>query len=181
MIFFLSAVPEGRLFGLDQQTLISAAIQLINVVLLAALLTWLLYKPVRRFLLKRAEHIASELARAAADMEKADALKADYEKRIDDVELERASVLEAARELAAVKSQQIIDGAKSDAASAKERSDEEIRKERERISDEIRQHIIDVASVMAEKFVAQTLDREARDRLFNETMAELEDISWQQD
>jgi len=181
MIFFLSAVPEGRLFGLDLQTLISTAIQLFNVSLLAVVLSWLLYKPVRRFLRGRSEHIAAQFARAELDMEQAAALKVEYETKLEDIELERNRVLDEAYKLAADKSRQIVDDARREAAAVRERSAEEIRKERERVGEEIRQQIIEVASAMAEKFVAHAIDQETQDRLFDEAMAELEGIAWQQD
>jgi len=175
----LTAVSNGRVFGLDQQTLISTGIQLFNAVLLAVALSLLLYKPVRNFLRKRAEGINAQIKRAEDDIAAAGELKAQYEKMLEDVELERNAILTSAHQLAAEKSRQMLIEAQADVLAAKERATADIQAERERANEEIRLQIIEVASMMAEKFVACAMDTETQDRLFAETMAELEGMPWQ--
>ena len=175
----LAAAPEGRVFGLDQQTLISIGIQLINAAILAVVLAYLLYKPVRKFLNKRAERIGGQMSRAEDEFANAGELKAQYEQKLEDIEEERIAVLEAAHQLAAEKSGQILSAAKREAAATRERALADMQADRERAQEEMRLQIIEVASVMAEKFVTQAMDAETQDRLFAETMAELEGASWQ--
>ena len=47
------AASAGRVFALDSQTLIGIAIQLINAVILAVVLGFMLYNPVKDFMRKR--------------------------------------------------------------------------------------------------------------------------------
>ena len=70
LIFLAQTVPEGRVFGLDSQTLISIGIQLFNAILLAVVLGYLLYKPVKEFMQNRTNRIQSQLDDAEATMEK---------------------------------------------------------------------------------------------------------------
>ena len=176
----LAAIPEGRVFGLDQQALISIGIQLFNAALLAAVLSYVLYKPVRKFLRSRTERINAQLGRAEGEMAKADELKLQYEQQLDNVEQERLDILEAAHRAAAEKGRQMLADAQSDATDTRERALTDIQAERERAQEEIRRQIIEVASVMAEKYVTQAMDAATQDRLFAETLAELEGAAWQE-
>lgn len=176
--FLMSAMPEGRVFGLDQQTLISIAIQLFNACVLAAALGSILYKPVREFMSKRTDRIRGQLDSAQNARAEAEALKAEYEKKLRQIDTERLKILEAAKLDAAEKSKRILDEARSEAATIKRRTAEGVATEKERLKEETRLHIIEVASFMAEKFVAQTIDGDIQDRLFDQTMAELEEASW---
>lgn len=45
----MQVVPDGRVFGLDAQTLISIGIQLFNAIILALALGFILYNPVKEF------------------------------------------------------------------------------------------------------------------------------------
>jgi len=176
MLLFLAATPEGRVFALDQQMLISVGIQLFNACVLAAVLSYLLYKPVRKFLQKRAEGIQAQLTHAEESIAGAEELKALYEQKLEEIERERLAILEAAQDRAAEKSKQKLEAAEQEAAAAKERAETEIRREREEAKDAVRLQIIEVAGALAEKFVAQALlDKDTQDRLFAETLAELED------
>ena len=58
----LSALPEPRLFGMDQQTLLQIGANIINMLILAGFLAFMLYKPVRKFLQKRTDRVKGELA-----------------------------------------------------------------------------------------------------------------------
>jgi len=165
---------EGRIFALDQQTLISIGIQLLNAAFLAAALAFLLYKPVRKFMRARADGIKSQLGRAQDDMEAAEKLKAFYEQKLEEVELERAEILEQARRLAEDTRGRLTAGAELEIAAMRGRAEAEIQLQRARAQEEARQQVIEAATAMAAKIAAVSLDGAAQDRLFEETMAELE-------
>jgi len=166
---------DGRIFALDQQTLISIAIQLLNACVLAVVLTYLLYKPVRKFLKQRADGIKSQLDRAQDDAEAAEKLKAFYDQRLEEIELERAGILEEAQRHAAEKAQRMLGDADGEIAAKKERAAADIQARRERANEENRLQIIETASAMAGRIVASSLDGDTHDRLFDETLAALEE------
>jgi len=165
-----------RVFGLDQQTLISIAIQLFNVSILAAALSFLLYKPVRRFLQQRIDSIRAQVERVQDDQAMADKLRGYYEQELDGIDQQRLQVLDEAHRLAAEKRELMLAEAKKEAAAIRAKAHADIEAERERVSEEIRLHIIEVATAMAGKFVENSIDEQSHIRLFNETLADLEDM-----
>lgn len=174
----LSALPEGRVFALDKQTLITIVIQLLNACILAGILGFILYKPVREFMKNRTGRISGQFNDAQNKLTEAEALKAEYEKKLAEIELERIKILEAARVAAAEKTRDILAEARAEAEMFKKRAAESIAYEKERLQKETRLHIIEISSLMAAKFVEKEIGTEDHDRLFNEAMAQLEEASW---
>ena len=178
ILFSLAAVPEGRVFALDQQMFISILIQLFNVIILAVFLSYILYRPVSNFMRKRSDGIRQEIEKAAEAMAKALEIKSIYERKIRIIEHERAEILEAAHLLAAEKSRQILDETKRETDAAWARTTAEIQKEWERANETFRLHVIETSSAMAEKLLVYSIDSHMQERLFEETIAELGDLSW---
>lgn len=178
-VFLARAVPEGRVFGLDSQTLISIGIQLLNGIILAAALTFILYKPVKKFMHKRTSRIQSKMDDADATMAKANELIAKYDRRLKEIDKERMDILEAARLKAADESKEILEEAKREAYEIKKRSMDSIAQDKERLKEETRLYIIELASLMAKKYITQSIDDETQNKLFEETIAQLEYAQWQ--
>jgi len=170
--------PPGRVFGLDKDTLIGVGLQLFNAALLAVVLSRILYKPVRNFMGKRAERISSQLSQAEEGVAEANRLKAQYEQKLADIELERIEILDAAREIAVEKNKQMMEEGRKEVATLKERASADVQRERERLREEISLHILEVSLEIASKFVQHTIDKETQDRMFEETIAELEETTW---
>ena len=175
----LTNVPAGRVFGLDQQTLISVAIHLFNLAVLAFVMAKLLYKPVRDFMQKRNARIGDQIARAKEEHIEAEDLRQRYEQKISDIELVRDEMLAAAREDAALQTERIIAEARSEAEAILSKAADEITGEKRRMQAEMKRAIIEISSSMAEKFVAISIDDAARERLFDQTVAELEGMAWE--
>jgi len=179
MAFALAAaVPEGRLFGLDQQTLIQFVINLFNVALLAVILTRLLYKPVREVLRKRADRIMTQIEHASSEMAKANELKLEYEQKIRDIEREQEDILENARRIATDSGRMIIAEARREADAVKARATANIELERERVREDMRIAIIDVSRAMAEMYLERAVDKDDHSRFVTEAMAELKEAAW---
>ena len=174
----LASVPDGRPFGLDSQTLIQIIANLINVGILAFFLARMLYRPVREILRKRTDRIQNQIAQAAEDVEKATEMKRQYEQKLEEVSREREEILSEARRLAAETSQRLVAEARKEADAIKNRATANVEMEWERAEAEMRTAIIDVSAVMAEKFVKLAINKETHDRLFSETMSDLEGMSW---
>ena len=170
--------PPGRVFGIDQQTFIQIAANIINVSALAAVLAFLLYKPVRNMLHKRTSRIQGQLIQAEEELEKATELRHKYEQRMEDIEKEREDILAEARKLAADSSRRILSEAKKEADVIRERAAANVEMEWERAENDMRTAIIDVSAVMAEKFVSLAINKETHDRLFEETISNLEGMTW---
>lgn len=179
VMLLAQVVPEGRLFGLDFQTLISIGIQLFNGIVLAVGLTFILYKPVKEFMRKRRDGIQSKMDNAQETMVKANALIAEYDKKVQEIDIQCAHMLETARLKAADESKSILEEAKQEANEIKKRSLENVDEDRKRLKKETHRYVVELASLIAEKYIAQTIDDQTQDALFEETMAQLETAQWQ--
>ena len=180
--FFLSSaaaeLPPGRVFGIDQATLINIIANVVNVAVLAAILAYLLYRPVRNILNKRTNRIQGQLLQAEEELEKATELRRKYEQKMEEVEREREEILGEARRVAADSSRRLVAEAKKEADTIRERAAANVEMEWERAENDMRTAIIDVSAVMAEKFVSLAINKETHDRLFQETVSDLEGMSW---
>lgn len=176
--FLLESLPDGRLFALDQQTLVGIVIALINVSVLAFVLSWLLYKPVLQILFDRRARVLGALQSAEKDKSDAHELKEKYEHFMMDVEQEKQDILDAARKLATENSEAHMAETRNEADAAKNRAFREIELEQERAKSEMKQAVIDTSSIIASKFLSKNINADEHDRLFDETMAELEEIAW---
>ena len=171
-------LPPGRVFGLDGQTLRQILAQLFSVGLLAYVLSKLLYKPVRDFMGKRSAKVEHQLETAEKEVAMANALKAEYEQKVKEIDASRAAILEEARKVAAEAKNQVLDEAKKEAEKIHERATANIELELERARAEMRHQIIDVSALMAAKFMSKSIDKQTQDALFEETMTELEGAGW---
>lgn len=179
IVFLAQAVPEGRVFGLDMQTIISIGIQLFNGIILSAALSFILYKPVKEFMRKRTDRIQSSMDNAETTMAKANELITEYDTKIKEIDQERIEILETARLKALDEAKIILEEARVEAQKIKKRSLDGIAEDKKRLKEETRLHIIELASLMAEKYVRQNIDDETQERLFEESIGQLEDAQWQ--
>ena len=147
-------MDSGYVIILNQQTVIQVIIQLINTAILCFILSKLLYQPVLKFLNARKEKISSQIDKTEADMAQAQALKKEYEEKLKNIESERTAILQEARTTALKNSQIIISDAKTEATAIKDRANLEIERAEEKAKDDIKKQIVQVSTLMSEKFVA---------------------------
>ena len=153
---FIALADDGRLFGLDYQLLLDAAITAFNVFILFVLLSYILFNPVRNMLKKRQDKITSDRESAKADKQQAQTLKAEYEEKLKQADKEAEAILSEARKVA----------------------NTEAELEKQKVADEVKQQIIAVASVMAAKLVAKSIDDKENDALIEETLNEMGEKTW---
>ena len=168
-----------RLFDLDFQLLHDAVITAVAVFVLFLFLSYMLFKPTRELLKKRQERITADLASAKQDKEEADALKTEYEKKIDGAQREAEVIMSEARHKAVRNEEQIIAGAKEEAANIIRQAQNEAKLEKQKAADEVKTQIIDVAALMAGKVVADRIDTSIQDTLIEETLQEVGESTWQ--
>jgi len=174
----LASTPPGRLFGLDAQTFIQVGAQLVNVIILAFVLSKLLYKPVGNFMKKRNDRISKQLSDAEEEMAKAAELRLSYEQKLEEVARERDAILGDARRMAGETSSRLVMEARKEADAVRERAAANVELEWERAQTDMRTAIIEVSALMSEKFVSLAIDKDAHDRLFDETIGNLEGTTW---
>lgn len=178
MLILANELPASFVFGMDVQTFWNGIAQLVNFLILAFLLTWLLYKPVREFLASRAQRIKSQFSQAKSEMEDANKLKLEYQEKMQEIESHKNEILDSARRNATEAGRQVLAEARKEADDALSRARASIEMEKERAHDEMRREIVEVAAAISGKFLGATVDKGAHDKLFDETMAELEATAW---
>lgn len=172
------ALESGRLFGLDYQLLFDAAITAVNVFILFIALSYLLINPARNMLKKRQDKITSDRESAENDKAEAHALKQQYEEKLKAANKEAEAILSDARKTAMHNETKIIDEAKEEAARIIARANKEAELEMQKAADDVKQQIIAVASVMAAKLIAKSMDENENNALIEETLNEMGEKTW---
>lgn len=174
-----AAEETTRLFGLDMQLIHDTLIMAINVFLIFFILSYLVFNPARKMLSGRREKVEADILAAEKDKKDADALKKEYEARIEKADEEAEDILSKARSKALKNEADIIAEAKEEAARLMERADTEIERERRKALEGMKQEIIDIAGAMATKAVGEKMDVEIQEQLLNETLKEMGEDTWQ--
>ncbi len=179
MYVFLATEGFDRLFGLDLQLLVDAAIEALAIFVLFLGMSYLLFNPAREFLKKRQEKIAADMEAAEKGKEEAGRLSAEYAKKLGEVNKEAEAILSETRKKAQKKENEIVDEAKAEANRILERANKEIELEKSKVKDEVKQQMISVASLMAGKVAAASMDEKAQAELIENTLKEMGDKTWQ--
>ena len=179
MILLTGGESMERLFDLDWQLLADSCLTIIAVIVLFFAMSYFLFNPARKLLNDRKEKIRGELENAKNNQEAAIALKAEYEEKLREIDKEAEAILSDARKRALANENQIIAHAKEEADRIIDRARVEAQLEKQKLSDEVKKEIISVASVMAGKLVAASIDTTLQNQLIDETLKEIGDDTWQ--
>ena len=166
------------IFGLDPQLLVDALITIIAMFALFLLLSYLLFNPARNMLQKRQDFIKEQLETAAKEKEDAIEFKSEYDAKLKAVDKEAEEILSETRKKAMKKESVIINEAKEESARILERANHEVELEKSKVKDDVKQEIIAVASIMAGKIVASSLDDKKQSQLIADTLKEMGDETW---
>lgn len=167
-----------RLFDLDFQLLHDTILLAISVFVLFTVMSYNLFNPVRKMLKGRQDKIKNDIDSALLDKEEAEALKVQYEDKLKNIDKEAEVILSEARQKALKNEMRIVDEAKEEAARIIRRANEEAELEKKRVMDDVKQEMIQIASMMAGKVVAASIDTTIQDTLVDETLKEMGDSTW---
>lgn len=170
---------DPRIFGLDAQTLFDTCITLIAMLFLFILLSYLLFNPARKLIQKRKDFIQGQLDEAAAAKKEALSMKEEYDARLSRVSDESAELLAEARKKAKTRESEIVAEANEEAHRIVTRAEKEVALEKDKVRDEMKQEMVQVAALMAGKFVARSMDEATQAGLIDETLKEMGDDTWQ--
>lgn len=169
---------DGRLFTLDAQFLFDCVVMALSMLVMFTLLSYFLFNPVRQLLEKRKQRVADDQATAKREKEDAIAYKEEYDQKLKQVDKEAEAILSDARKRAKQNEAKIIAEAKEEAARIIARANAEIELEKKRALDDMKQEMITIASMMAEKVVAASIDTNVQESLIDETLKEMGEGTW---
>lgn len=169
---------KDYIFGLNAQFLMDAFILALAVFVLFVLLSYLVFNPARDLLRRRQEKIQGNLD--SAEKEKADAekLKSEYNSKLHNVEKESEEILSESRKKALKKEAEIVEEAKEEAARILKRAEKEVELEKNKVRDDVKNEMVQVAAAMAGKIVSASLDDAEQDQLIADTLKEMEMDTW---
>ena len=170
---------EGRLFTLDAQFLFDAVVLSLSMLVLFAALSFLLFNPVRNLLEKRRQRIATDQEIAQREKQEAISFKEEYDKKLKEVDKEAEEILSATRKKAKKNEMKMLTEAKEEAARIILRANAEVELEKKQAMDDMKQEMITIASMMAEKVVSDSMDTNVQEKLFEDTLKEIGENTWQ--
>ena len=168
-----------RLFSLDAQFLFDTIVLALSMLVLFTLLSYILFNPVRDMLEKRRQRVADEQETAKRERQEAIAYKEEYEQKLKEIKKEAEEILSEARKKAMKNEAKIVAEAKEEAARIMERANAEIELEKKHALDDMKQEMIAIATMMAQKVVTASIDTKVQEGLIEETLKEMGEQTWQ--
>ena len=141
-----------RLFNIDAQLLFDTVVMACSMLVLFTAMSYLFFNPVRDMLEKRKQRVADEQETAKKEREEAIVYKEEYEQKLKEADKEAARIVDRARN--------------------------EIELEKKRALDDMKQEMISIATMMAGKAVAASVDVNIQDSLIDETLKEMGEQTW---
>ena len=169
---------DGRLFTLDAQFLFDTVVMALSMLVMFSLLSYFLFNPVRDMLEKRKQRVADDQETAKREKEEAIAFKEEYDQKLKQVDKEAEEILSEARKKAKQNEVKIIAEAKEEAARIIARANAEIELEKKRALNDMKQEMITIASMMAQKVVSASIDANVQESLIEETLKEMGEGTW---
>ena len=168
-----------RLFSLDAQFLFDAVVLALSMLVLFSLLSYLLFNPVRDMLEKRKQRVFDEQETAKRERQEATIYKEEYEQKLKEIKKEAEEILSEARKKAMKNEAKIVAEAKEEAARIMERANAEIELEKKHALDDMKQEMIAIATMMAQKVVTASIDTKVQEGLIEDTLKEMGEHTWQ--
>jgi len=154
------------------------AAQIVNFLILVALLRWLLYGPIVRAMNKREEKIAGRLEEADRKRQEAEEKGREYEDKSRQIDQERDELLKEARHEAHEEQQRLQKEAKEEIGRRRERWQDALRREQEDFLSDLRLQAGEIGLHVARRALAQLADAELEQRMcdaFASRLGQLDD------
>jgi F-type H+-transporting ATPase subunit b len=155
--------------GLNLPQLIA---QVVNFFVLLLILRLVAYKPILKMLDERKQRIAEGLNAAEIARAEAAAAQANIQGQLDAARKEGQEIVAGAQGIATRIQTDAREQSAKDREAALERARVEIQQERDRAIATLRGEFADITVSAAEKVINQSLDRQAHQRVIDETLAE---------
>ena len=146
--------------------------QICNFIILLVILRLTLYKPILRMLDERNQKIAEGLNAAEIARAEAAQAQANIQEQLNTARQEGQELVANAQGIAARIQAEAREQSNRDREASLERARAEIQLERDRAIADLRGEFADITVAAAEKVINQSLDRQAHQRIIDETLAE---------
>lgn len=178
MILLTQGQSMERLFDLDVQLIADSVLTIIAIFALYLAFGYFLFDPVKEVLKNRQDMIKAKLEEAGSSMEQANALRAEYENRLREIDREREEILRKARISALQNEDEILARGKEEAARIMERARTEAALQKRKAADDVKKEIILAASLMAGKVTANAMNAKIQEQLLDAALKEIGESTW---
>ena len=148
--------------------------QIINFLILVAILTKVAYKPLMQALADRQAKIADSLETAEKEKQAAEKLKQEYLAELSEARTQAQAIVEKAAKLAEQTKEEMLKEAREESARLLKATQEEIARERERAIAELKGEVVTLAVAAASKIIAQNMDETANAKIVDEFINNLD-------
>ncbi|QPM68857.1 F0F1 ATP synthase subunit B [Atribacter laminatus] len=150
----------------------SIIFQIINFLILVALLFRFLFKPVVQALDKRSNHIREEMEKIEKEKKAAEELRLKYEEESKNIHIKYQEMQEYANQEAVKIKSKIIDEAYQESEKIKQTAEEKARIEIDKLYSDLKLDIIDISTEMAAKLLHERIDISKQDQLIEQLLEE---------
>lgn len=148
--------------------------QIINFLILVAILTKVAYKPLMKALDERHASIANSLETAEQEKVAAEQLKREYQEQLAMARTQAQAIVDKAAKLAEQTKDEIIQEARAEHARLLKQTQEEIARERERAVAELRSEVVSLSIAAASKIIGHNIDAASNAGLVTEFIDKLD-------
>ena len=149
------------------------AIQIVNTIILFWILKRILFKPVLNIIDARENAIKEDIATGEKAKNEGLALKSEYEKKLSVAKSEGQEIIKQATLRAEQKSEEIISTAKEEAISLKDKANRDIAQEKEKVMNELKNDISNIAILAASKVIEKDIDQAKHEEMINKFIEEV--------
>ena len=148
--------------------------QVINFLILVAILTKVAYKPLMKILEERRAAIEGSIASAQKEREEAEAMKAEYKAHLAQARAEAQAIVAKAERTAKESRDAILAEAKREQARMLASARDEIALEKQRALAELRREVVSLSTLAASKVLSENLDAQKNSALVERFIDELD-------
>lgn len=148
--------------------------QVLNFLILVAILRALAYKPVAKMLKQRSDSIKNSIDKAESDKKAAAQTLEQYKAQLAEANKKSQAIVDKAEMTARQEREILVAETKKEIERLKQSAQEEIQNERARAFEQMKSEIVNLSITAAEKIVAKNLGTKDNDKLVNDFIAGLD-------
>lgn len=148
--------------------------QILNFLILVAILRALCYKPVVRMIKAREDKIAESLAKADSDVAEAESLKKDYQAQLAEAREKAQAIVDKAEKVAASNRETSLQDTKREIEQMKKAAQAEIQRDHERAADQLKKEIVALSLLAAGKVVEKNMEASENEALVGDFIDKLD-------
>lgn len=159
-------------------TLVNFIPQILATGILFLVLRHFLFDPVTNILNSRSEKIVSNLEESTKEKRDAQAVKAEYELKLEDAKGEARKIVDSAKLRGEQLQSEILEEAKKDAQKVSEKAMADIEREKQVMLADLKSEVVDIAMLAASKIIEKDLDPNTHKTMINQFIDEVGESQW---